>query len=513
MQTNYDFREKLQSAGFATFKSGVLAEKDFTENTNSEPSKKRSIVRQRAIYQLVLLDGFVAVLAWLLFFAYRIEHLGKASFLGSWQIVGLRNWFLGLIIIPAFWYSVYLLSGTYFDLYRKSRLHEFNRTVISCVIGTIVVALVAFANDVEDYTYFIPTTGWYILFHTFLTLVARIWLLTKVKQNLSDGLISFKTLIIGGNERAVAMYLDIQNKRSTLSNDFKGFVYSSHDPSNGMSKYLPQLGSFNNLEQIIDKYEIEEVIVAIESSEHHLLENILTQLSYRPMPILVLPDLYDIISGSVKISNVFNDAAFIYIKPELMPDWQLVCKRAFDIVASISAIIVFSPIFVLAAIKVRFSSRGPIFYKQQRVGLFGRHFNIYKFRSMYTDSEITGPRLSSSGDPRITAWGLTMRKYRIDEFPQFFNVLRGDMSLVGPRPERQHFINQISILHPHYKYLHKVRPGLTSWGMVKYGYAENISQMIERMKYDILYIENCSLSLDFKIIFFTIITVLKGSGK
>jgi exopolysaccharide biosynthesis polyprenyl glycosylphosphotransferase len=279
-----------------------------------------------------------------------------------------------------------------------------------------------------------------------------------------------------------------------------------------MSEYLPQLGHISDLERIIDNYEIEEVVVAVDSAEHHLLENILTRLSYRPVVIKVLPDLYDIISGSVKTNNVY-DAVLIHIYPDLMPDWQRVWKRAIDIIASLTAIVILSPLFIFSAIKVLLSSKGPIIYKQKRIGAFGRPFSIYKFRSMYVNAEEGGPALSSKMDPRITPWGRIMRKWRIDELPQFVNILIGDMSLVGPRPERKHFIDIISTTHPQYKYLHRVKPGLTSWGMVQYGYAENVTEMVERMKYDLLYIENCSLALDIKIMLYTFIVLFQGRGK
>jgi exopolysaccharide biosynthesis polyprenyl glycosylphosphotransferase len=319
-------------------------------------------------------------------------------------------------------------------------------------------------------------------------------------------------MIIGGNDKAIGVYHQITGSQVALGNIFRGFIYSSKEASNGMSQYLPQLGHLSDLETIIDDYAIEEVIIAVDSSEHHLLENILTRLSYRPVVIKVLPDLYDIISGSVKTSNVY-DVVLIHIYPELMPDWQRVCKRALDIAVSLLLLILLSPLYLLAAIGVKRSSPGPVFYRQERIGMFGRPFHIFKFRSMYTNAEQHGPALSSDEDPRITSWGRFMRKWRIDELPQFYNILRGDMSMVGPRPERRHFIDIISRSHPHYKYLHKVKPGLTSWGMVQYGYAENVSEMIERMKYDLLYIENCSLALDVKIMLYTMIVIFQGRGK
>ncbi|MEO6830671.1 MAG: sugar transferase, partial [Chitinophagaceae bacterium] len=250
----------------------------------------------------------------------------------------------------------------------------------------------------------------------------------------------------------------------------------------------------------------------VDSSEHDLLEQILTRLSHRPVLVKVLPDLYDIISGSVKTSNVY-DVGLIHIYPDLMPDWQRVCKRVIDILVSLFAMIILSPLYLFAAIRVKLSSPGPVLYKQERIGLFGEPFNIYKFRSMQVNAEPEGPALSSVEDPRITLWGRVMRKWRIDELPQFYNILRGDMSLVGPRPEREYFINIISESQPHYKYLHKVKPGLTSWGMVQFGYAENVEEMKERMKYDLLYIENCSLALDLKIILYTFVVLFQGRGK
>src|SRR6185437_10703019 len=185
----------------------------------------------------------------------------------------------------------------------------------------------------------------------------------------------------------------------------------------GMTKYLPQLGHLSQLEEIIDQHNIEEVIVAVDSSEHHLLENIVTRLCYRPVVVKVLPDYYDIISGSVKTSNVY-DAVLIHIHPDLMPDWQRVWKRLIDILISGLALIVLSPFLVLTAIIVKLSSKGGVFYKQERIGRFGRPFFIYKFRSMYEEAEQAGPALSSKMDPRITKFGRFMRKWRIDELPQ-----------------------------------------------------------------------------------------------
>jgi exopolysaccharide biosynthesis polyprenyl glycosylphosphotransferase len=471
-----------------------------------------SPLKKKAIRQLVLLDYVAAALAWFTFWVYRQKLLTGVPYLDTLHKFHTRDIINTLIIIPGGWLFAYLMSGTYFDLYRKSRLNEINRTLISCIIGCGFVSVIVFANDTGDYPYFISAAGHYVLIHTAFVLVFRLWILYRVKVNLTMGRVGFNTLIIGGNQQAINIYKQVLDNPKVLGNIFSGFIYSNKEASNGMSKYLPQLGHLSQLETIIDKHDIEEVIVAVDSSEHHLLEDILTRLCYRPVVVKVLPDYYDIISGSVKTSNVY-DAVLIHIHPDLMPDWQRVWKRMLDIVMSSIALILLSPALVLTAIMVRFSSKGPIIYKQERIGRFGRPFYIFKFRSMYVEAEKEGPALSSKMDPRITPLGRFMRKWRIDELPQFLNIIKGNMSLVGPRPERKHYIDIISDKHAHYKYLHKVKPGLTSWGMVQFGYAENVTEMIERMKYDLLYIENCSLALDVKIILYTIIVIFQGRGK
>ncbi len=471
-----------------------------------------SLTKKRAIRKLIVLDYVASASSWLIFFMYRQNLLTQKSYADTLHLFLFRDFVNTLLIIPAGWLFLYFLSGTYFDLYRKSRLHEINRTLISCIIGCTIVSVIVFSDDKGDYSYFTNAIGHYLLIHTVLILSFRLYIMYRVKVNLVKGKVGFNTLIIGGNQQAINIYKRVKDNPRVLGNIFLGFIYSNKEASNGMSQYLPQLGHLADLESIIDQHKIEEVIVAVDSSEHHMLEHILTRLCYRPCVVKVLPDYYDILSGSVKTSNVY-DAVLIHIHPDLMPDWQRVCKRVIDIVVSSFALLVLSPFLLFTAIMVLFSSKGPIIYKQKRVGLFGRPFSIYKFRSMFVDAELNGPALSSKTDARITKWGRFMRKWRVDELPQFFNIVIGDMSLVGPRPERKHYIDIISEAHAHYKYLHKVKPGLTSWGMVQFGYAENVDEMIERMRYDLLYIENCSLALDLKIILYTFIVIFQGRGK
>lgn len=229
------------------------------------------------------------------------------------------------------------------------------------------------------------------------------------------------------------------------------------------------------------------------------------------IPVKIAPDTLSYITGNIRLNDILG-IPFIDLTSPRMSDFQTNVKRLFDISVSVFTMIVLSPALLAAAIAVRISSPGPVIYRQERMGKGRRPFTILKFRSMRIDAEKDGPRLSSDSDDRITPWGRVMRKYRIDELPQFWNVLKGDMSLVGPRPEREFFIRQIVRRAPYYGLIFQVRPGVTSWGMVKYGYASSVDAMVERSRYDLLYLNNMSISTDLKILLHTVRTVFEGAG-
>ena len=212
------------------------------------------------------------------------------------------------------------------------------------------------------------------------------------------------------------------------------------------------------------------------------------------------------------MSSIFQ-TPLVLVSNEILSNWQKVIKRAMDIAFSIIAMIILSPVYIITGAIVFFTSKGPIFYRQERIGYKGKQFFMHKFRSMYMNAEQGTPMLSSDNDSRITPFGKFMRKVRLDEIPQFYNVLIGTMSLVGPRPERQYFIDQIVRRAPEYMLLLKVKPGITSWGQVKFGYAENVDEMVERLQYDLLYIENLSLATDIKILLYTFIIIIQGRSK
>jgi exopolysaccharide biosynthesis polyprenyl glycosylphosphotransferase len=339
-----------------------------------------------------------------------------------------------------------------------------------------------------------------------ITAIVRMIILTMASRRLKAGRITYTTIIIGGNQKAFDLYEDISTRKKSLGNRLVGFIESETNGQQALAGYLPNLGTLDQLADIIQQYEVEEALIAIETSEHNKLKGILDVLFDFNEEVLVkiIPDMYDILLGTVKMNYLYG-AVLIEIRQGLMLNWEKLVKRVLDIVVSFLGMIIFSPVFLYIAIRVRVSSPGPVFYSQERVGLNGKPFRIYKFRSMYVNAEVDTPQLSFDGD--------VMRKWRLDELPQLWNVLVGEMSLVGPRPERKYFIDLIMKQAPHYKHLLKVRPGITSWGQVKYGYASNIEQMLQRLKYDILYIENMSISLDIKILFYTILIVLQGKGK
>tara|TARA_B100000767_G_C19564477_1_gene450516 strand:- start:66 stop:740 length:675 start_codon:yes stop_codon:yes gene_type:complete len=224
----------------------------------------------------------------------------------------------------------------------------------------------------------------------------------------------------------------------------------------------------------------------------------------------MIPDTYGILSGQVKIDDHGVPLMEWHIDP--MNPWQRNSKRLTDILISILVLVLISPLLMLLSIMVRLTG-GPVFFSQLRIGKNQTIFNIYKFRTMRINAEKDGPQLSSEEDTRITSIGKFLRKYRLDELPQFWNVLKGDMSIVGPRPERSFYAEKIIAQAPQYRHVYKVRPGITSWGMVRFGYASNVEEMVSRMKYDLIYIENMSFFNDIKVLIYTVWTIIQGRGK
>lgn len=464
--------------------------------------------RSKQAGKYILSDFVSASVAWLLFNILRYEILfiineGTDSLLDYLQYPGVLT---GQIVIPFFWLVLYYFSGYYNKPFGKSRLTELFSTFITVLIGTIFVFFALLLDDIPRsiniyYRLFFGMFG----LQFFITYIPRLLITQSGVRKIKNREWAMNVLIVGAGEKAVRIAHDLYR----LGYDICGFV--SEDERIPVKADRNQvLGMVEDIPVLMEKENVDEIVLAVESKNNKMLLGILYSLYRYKRPIKVLADRFNMLS-KIQLRTIRGIPLVDVTDNNFSPAGQNI-KFFLDKVSSAVALLLLSPLFVYIAWRVKRDSPGPVFFRQERIGYLGQPFGMYKFRTMYVNAEENGPSLSSEDDPRVTPFGRVMRKYRLDELPQFWNVLKGDMSLVGPRPERKYFIDEIVKTAPYYYLLHNVRPGITSLGMVKYGYAASVDKMVERMEYDILYYENMSLTLDLTILIYTVKTVVTGKG-
>lgn len=458
---------------------------------------------------LLLSDVAVFMLSWVLFYFCRAAIYGY-----DFRIT--TNFIPGMLLYSFCWSILFYITGAYRSIYYRSRINESYLTFLTVLAGTVILLFVFILKNPHEnnHSYYLEFLS--ILVPVFLlTLSHRILFLHYAKKQIKSGKVFFPTLLIGAAEDILSFYQEFSSNPENKTHRITGYICTNiNDDTLQLQNIIPDIQRYavSAIQDSIEKSNIEEIIIIPGKKDRRFLTDMLKQTGHLDVNIKIAPDDADILSGSIHTENVMA-TPLIEAHTGNLPLWQQKTKRLFDISIAFILGLFFIPLYIYLAIRVRLSSKGPILFKQERLGLKGKPFIIYKFRSMVSDAEQNGPQLSSLTDPRITSWGRIMRKWRLDETPQMWNVLRGDMSLVGPRPERKFFVQQLIGSHPEYQYLFKVKPGMTGWGMIKFGYASNLEEMIQRMPYDLMYVEHASLVLDIKILIYTIKLILSGKGK
>ncbi|MDD3079309.1 MAG: sugar transferase [Paludibacter sp.] len=463
--------------------------------------------RNKIRLQYIFWDFLAALITWVLFMLFRRIVNDLQIFHDMKIFIPNYNYLTSLALFPFSCFVVHCLSGFYLNPQKHNTLFIFLTTLtVSAIISVSIFFVLMLDDIVVSYDYYYKALVVLLSLLFLFTFSFRLIVAHGIKNNYKTGKWSINTIIIGTGKNAQKIAQAIEKKSGKYK--LAGFVQ--------VDQYIlvPKeqiIGHMAGIEKIIFDNNISDAIIALEEPDEYMLFKIINSLYKYNIDIRFTPRLYEILTGSARIGNL-GIQPLVNITNLHMPDWQISLKRSFDIVISGISLIILSPFFLYYAIKIKIDSRGPVFYTQERIGLYGKAFNIIKFRTMYVDAENGVPKLSSATDDRITKVGRTLRKYRIDELPQFWNILKGEMSLVGPRPERRYYINQIIEQAPYYCLLYKIRPGLTSWGPIKIGYSDTIDKMIERLNYDIIYVENMSLLNDIKILVLTLEIIFKGKG-
>ncbi len=456
---------------------------------------------------IILAVDFLTVnLAGIIYFYVRVST-------GWFMLITNPDFLIPIAVMYIYWLLIFFFVGMYRAWFAASRFDELSTLFKASFVGIFVLFFVILY---DDYLHQVPSQNRFMIFiywGVFLTCVSvgRLFVRSFQRRLLIRGIGRKNAVIIGFNPKANNIHNTI-NRYRALGLDVVAYAAVKEKNVGKEHNGVKVEGIVDDLENIIERFEVKEVIIALEKHEDDIMLNVINISDNKNVRIKIVPDLYDIIGGQTRTSQIYG-YPLIDIMPQLMPEWEKKMKRILDIIVSFIILIITSPVTIITSIAIKFDTPGPVFYSQERSGMNGRVFKMVKFRSMRQDAEkLSGPVWSSKNDPRITRVGRFIRKVRIDEIPQMINVLKGEMSLVGPRPERPYFVEKLSEDIPLYKRRLKVRPGVTGWAQVKHKYDENVDDVKIKLRYDLFYIENISLRMDIKILFRTIFVVLFGKG-
>ena len=476
----------------------------------SPRSQRLLRIQARYAAAYVALDVVAAGAAYTWLYDYRKSVAEPARF-GLSHVEWDAFFPLGLAVTAMLWVATMALVGLYQGVLRKSRLTEMSRLLQAGTVFVLGYFLLFLLDDyVKNYTQYWGSIQRFAGGLLGLSSLFRLALGTRIRWRITQKHILFPTLLIGERSLLEGHQGKLHTHAAASGEVLAGWLATEDRSAEGPCCNLPYLGPSSEVLHWAERLNVEDVIIALPPDRHRDLTPLLLDLEPLRVRIFMIPDTYGILSGMVGLDE--HGVPLMEWHHDPMDAWQRNSKRMVDVAFSLAALVVLAPLFFAVALTVA-RTRGPIFFTQERLGRGGKAFRIVKFRTMRVDAEAQGPQLSSEDDPRITPAGRVLRKYRLDELPQFWNVLVGDMSIVGPRPERAHFAAQILERAPQYRHVYKVRPGITSWGMVRYGYASTVDEMIRRMEFDLLYIENMSWRNDLKVLLYTVWTVIKGRGK
>ncbi len=466
----------------------------------------KMILGKRLIGLYIFADIVSATTAWYIFYIFRKTIFETAKYGYSVPVELNLKFIVSLIGIGLFWILIYLFSGYYKTVVRKTYLFDISNAFVSSIIGLVFLFFIVILDDyIKDYNYYYYSIAILFILHLSITISLRFIVSFYKKILIVQKKLMFSAIAIGNGTKSLALIESDEIKKIGINVDSYIETNDNADKLFAVSK----LGNIDQLMQIVEIKKPDDVIIAVEPEEHEKIRKIIDQIAHFDLNIKIVPELYEYLQAKTEISGLIGET-LIGVPTNPMTDWEYNLKVIVDYVLSIVAIVIFAPLYIFIYLGVKFTSRGPALFKQERIGRYGRPFTLYKFRSMYIDAEKDGPGLSKKHDRRVTPFGGFLRKTKLDEIPNFFNVVKGDMSLVGPRPERRFYIDQIIKVAPNFRKLQKIKPGITSIGQVKYGYAENVDQMTRRLRYDLIYLENMSILTDLRVILFTIRLLFKG---